>query len=32
MCPAIVVAGALGYRLGLMSLLIERRVVHWTGK
>ena len=32
MYAAIFAAGALGYGLNLMFLLIERRFVHWTGK
>jgi NitT/TauT family transport system permease protein len=32
MYAAIFVAGALGYGLNLMFLLIERRFVHWAGK
>jgi len=32
MDAAIFEAGALGYRLNLLSLLIERRFVHWKGK
>jgi ABC-type nitrate/sulfonate/bicarbonate transport system permease component len=29
---AIFAAGALGYGLNLLFLLIERRFVHWSGK
>jgi ABC-type nitrate/sulfonate/bicarbonate transport system permease component len=32
MYAAIFAAGALGYGLNLLSLLIEQRFVHWTGK
>jgi NitT/TauT family transport system permease protein len=32
MYAAIFAAGALGYGLNLMFLLVERRFVHWTGK
>ena len=32
MCAAIFAAGALGYGLNLLFLLVERRFVHWTGK
>jgi sulfonate transport system permease protein len=32
MYAAIVAAGALGYGLNLMFLLVERRFVHWSGK
>jgi NitT/TauT family transport system permease protein len=32
MYAAIFAAGALGYGLNLMFLMIERRFVHWTGK
>jgi NitT/TauT family transport system permease protein len=32
MYAAIFAAGALGYLLNLMFLLIERRFVHWSGK
>lgn len=32
MYAAIFAAGALGYGLNLLFLLIERRVVHWSGK
>jgi NitT/TauT family transport system permease protein len=32
MYAAIFAAGALGYGLNLMLLMIERRFVHWTGK
>ena len=32
MYAAIFAAGALGYGLNLLFLLIERRFVHWSGK
>jgi len=32
MYAAIFAAGALGYGLNLLFLLVERRFVHWTGK
>ena len=32
MYAAIFAAGALGYRLDLLFLLIERRFVDWSGK
>ena len=32
MYGAIFVAGALGYALNLLFLLIEKRFVHWSGK
>jgi sulfonate transport system permease protein len=32
MCAAIFAAGALGYCLNLLFQLVERRVVHWSGK
>jgi NitT/TauT family transport system permease protein len=32
MYAAIFAAGALGYGLNLMFLLVERRFVHWSGK
>ena len=32
MYAAIFAAGALGYALNLLFLLIERRFVHWAGR
>jgi NitT/TauT family transport system permease protein len=32
MYAAIFAAGAPGYGLNLLSLLVERRFVHWAGK
>jgi NitT/TauT family transport system permease protein len=32
MYAAIFAAGALGYGLNLLFLLVERRFVHWSGK
>ena len=32
MYAAIFAAGALGYSLNLLFLMIERRFVHWSGK
>jgi NitT/TauT family transport system permease protein len=32
MYASILAAGALGYALNILFLLLERRIVHWSGR
>jgi NitT/TauT family transport system permease protein len=32
MYSSILITGALGYGLNLVFLLVEKRIVHWSGK